>query len=146
MASAECGQIGVDMKEIRINGRKQFGGQIKGEALVSPGPLEGFTNADASKGVVTERDHQLYGIPYKGKILVYTYARGSGGFAVFGAGPNIAGAFVQHKSNALSNTCAQIARIPAVTDMEIDPTTVIETGDTVFVNGDEGYVIVYKED
>lgn len=134
------------MKEIRINGRKQFGGQVTGEALVSHGPLEGFANVNPREGYVTERGHPLYGIPYKGKILVYTYARGSGGFVSYGAGPNIASAFVHHKSNALSNSCANLARIPSVTDMEIDPTTVIETGDKVFVNGDEGYVIVYKED
>ena len=134
------------MKEIRINGRKQFGGQYTGEALVSHGPLEGFTNVNAMDGYVSERGHELYGIPYKGKVLVYTYARGSGGFAVFGAGPNVAGAFVHHKSNALSNAAAMTGRIPSVSDTEIDPTTVIETGDKVFVNGDEGYIVVYKED
>jgi predicted aconitase with swiveling domain len=134
------------MKEIRINGRKEFGGQITGEALVSPGPLEGFTNCSPAGGFVTERNHPLYGIPYKGKILVYTYARGSGGFTAYGQGANIAGAFVHHKSNALSATCASLARVPSVSDTEIDPTTVIETGDTVFVNGDEGYIIVYKKD
>ena len=134
------------MREIRINGRKQFGGQVTAEALVSHGPLEGFTNCNAADGFVSEREHPLYGVPYKGKVLVYTYARGSGGFAIFGAGPNVAAAFVQHKSNALSNSAVQLGRIPSVTDMETDPTTIIETGDKVFVNGDEGYVIVYKED
>ena len=133
------------MKEIRINGRKHFGGQMTGEALVSKWPLEGFANVNSRDGYVTERGHPLYGISYTGKVLVYTYARGSGGFAVFGGGPNGVGAFVQHKSNSLSNACISNTRVPSVTDMEIDPTTVIETGDKVFVNGDEGYVIVYKD-
>ena len=134
------------MKEIRIKGRKEFGGQVTGEALVSPGPLEGFTNCNAAEGFTTERGHPLYRIPYKGKILVYTYARGSGGFVSYGAGPNIPAAFVHYKTNSLTVSTAAVARIPSVSDMEIDPTTVIETGDTVFVNGDEGYVIVYKKD
>ena len=134
------------MREIRINGRKQFGGQVTGEALVSPWPLEGFSNQSPRDGWVTERNHPLYKIPYKGKILVYPFARGSGGFVAFGQGDQLAAAFVQHMSNPLSNSCAHVARIPAVTDMEVDPTTVIETGDTVFVNGDEGYIIVYKKD
>ena len=134
------------MKEIRINGRKQFGGQVTGEALVSPGPLEGFSNCNPREGCVSERNHPIYGIPYKGKILVYTYARGSGGFTSYGVGPNIAAAFVHHKSNALSNIAAHLGRVPSVTDLEVDPTTVIETGDQVFVNGDEGYIIVYKKD
>ena len=133
------------MKEIRINGRKEFGGQFTGEALVSHGPLEGFANVNPREGYVTEREHPLYGIPYKGKVLVYTYARGSGGFVSFGAGPNKPAAYVHHKTNALTVNTASLARIPSVTDTEIDPTTVIETGDKVFVNGDEGYIIVYKD-
>ena len=134
------------MREIRINGRKHFGGQMTGEALVSKGPLEGFSNVNSRDGYVSEREHPLYGIPYEGKVLVYKYARGSGGFAAFGGGPHVAGAFVQYKSNALSNACVLGAQKPAVTDMETDPSAVINTGDKVFVNGDEGYIIVYKED
>jgi len=134
------------VREIRINGRKQFGGQVTAEALVSPGPLEGFANQSPRDGWITEREHPLYKVPYKGKVLVYTYARGSGGFAAFGSGPNLPAAFVHHKSNALSNAAALNGRIPSVTDLETDPTTVIETGDKVFVNGDEGYIIVYKND
>ena len=133
------------MREIKITGRKEFGGQITGEALVSPGPLEGFKNCSSKDGFVTERNHPLFRIPYEGKILVYTYARGSGGFNAFGMGPHKPAAFVHHLSNALSVSCALAARIPSVADMETDPTTVIETGDTIFVNGDEGYVVVYKK-
>ena len=134
------------MKEIRINGRKEFGGQFTGEALVSPIPIEGFSNCDPINGYVTERGHPLYRIPYKGKVLVYPYARGSGGFVSLGVGPNKPAAYVHQLTNSLTVNCASLARIPSVTDLEVDPTTIIETGDTVFVNGDEGYVIVYKKD
>lgn len=133
------------MKEIRINGRKEFGGQITAEALVSPIPLEGFTNCNAKDGYTTERGHPLFKIPFAGKILVFPYARGSGGFRAYGYGDHKPAAFVHHKTNSLTINCAICARIPSVTDLETDPTAVIETGDTVFVNGDEGYIIVYKK-
>lgn len=132
------------MREIRINGRGEYSGQVTGEALVSPKPLEGFLNCNPMEGYVTERNHPLFKVPYKGKVLVYPYARGSGGFTSFGAGPNKPAAFVPFKSNALTVNCALVGGIPSVTDLEVDPTTVIETGDKVFVNGDEGYIIVYK--
>ena len=134
------------MKEIRINGRGEYGGQVTGEALVTQKPIEGFLNCDPRNGWVTERNHPLFKIPYKGKILVYPHARGSGGFTSFGAGPNKPAGFVHHLANPLTVNCALVGAIPSVTDLEIDPTTVIETGDTVFVNGDEGYIIVYKKD
>ena len=134
------------MREIRINGRKEYGGQVTAEALVSPMPIEGFLNQDPREGWITERNHPLFKVRYKGKALVYPFARGSGGFAAFGAGPNKPAAFVHYRGNSLTVNCALVGQIPSVTDLEIDPTTVIETGDKVFVNGDEGYVIVYKED
>ena len=104
------------MKQIRINGRKEFGGIVEAEALVSPKPLEGFTNCDPVHGYTTERKHPIFKVPYEGKVWV----------------------------NPLSVSCALWAHVPSVTDLEIDPTTVIETGDMVYVNGDEGYIIVTK--
>ena len=134
------------MKQIRINGRGEFGGEVEAEALVSPKPLEGFTNCDPVHGYTTERNHPLFKVPYAGKVLVYTSPRGSGGFMSYGRGDNKPAAFVHYEGNPLSVSCAMAGHIPSVTDMEIDPTTVIETGDMVYVNGDEGYVIVTKKE
>lgn len=137
---------GDSMRKIRINGRKEFGGTVEAEALVSPMPLEGFANCDPEHGYTTERNHPLFKVPYEGKVLVYTYARGSGGFMSYGRGPHLPAAFVNYHSNALSVSCAMCAHIPAVTDLETDPTSVIETGDMVYVNGDEGYIVVTKKE
>ena len=133
------------MKKIRINGKPEFPGIVEAEALVSPKPLEGFTNCDPTNGWTTERNHPLFKVPYEGKVLVYTTPRGSGGFMSYGRGKTPA-AFVHYRGNPLSVSCAMCAHIPAVTDLEVDPTTVIETGDMVYVNGDEGYIIVTKKE
>lgn len=133
------------MRQIRINGRKEFGGIVEAEALVSPMPIEGFTNCDPKNGWTTERNHPLFKVPYEGKVLVYTMPRGSGGFMSYGRG-KLPAAYVHYKGNPLTVSCAMCAHIPSVTDCEIDPTTVIETGDMVYVNGDEGYIIVTKKD
>jgi len=135
-------------KKIVLHGRKVIGGIAEGEALVSKMPLMGWGNVDPKMGYVTERNHPLYEVPFKDKVLVFTTPRGSGGFvsfgraADFGVGP---AAFVYREGNNLTVFAAMTANVPAVTDFDRDPTTVIETGDHVVVNGDEGTVTVYKK-
>jgi len=146
------------MKQIRINGIAEFPGEVEGEALVSPMPIEGFTNCNPERGYTTERLHPLFKIPYEGKILVYPRPRGSGGFMSYGRGPHKPAAFVHYEgyANGLCVSCAMCAHIPSVANLdfsEIDleefgidhPYKLIETGDHVYVNGTEGYIIVTKK-
>ena len=134
------------MRKIRINGRSEYGGCVEAEALVSPVPLQGFANVSAARGFTTERNHPLFGVPYKGKVLVYPSARGSGGFMIYGRGPNKPAAFVHTVPSPLTVLCAATAHVPSMTDFETDPMTVIETGDIVLVNADEGYIEITKKD
>lgn len=134
-------------KKIILKGRKVIGGIAEGEALVSKMPLMGWGNVDSKHGYTTERNHPLYEIPFKGKVLVFTEPRGSGGFVGYGRtrlfGTNPA-AFIYRKGNNLTVFAAMAADVPTVTDFDQDPTEVIETGDYVIVNGDEGIVEVIK--
>jgi predicted aconitase with swiveling domain len=132
-------------EKIRIYGRKEFGGVVEAEALVSPKPLEGFANNNPKRGYTTERNHPLFGVSYTGKVLVYPSPRGSGGFMSYGVGPNKPAAFIHTEGCPLSVACAMVAHIPAMTDFERDPMEVIETGDIVFVNADEGYIEITKK-
>ena len=131
-------------EKIRIKGRVEWPGTVEAEALVSPIPIEGFCNADSVNGYSTERYHPLFKIPYEGKILVFPSPRGSGGFMKFGRGV-LPAAFIHTKGNTLSDACIMCARVPAMTDFETDPLSVIETGDMVFVNADEGYIEITKK-
>jgi uncharacterized protein len=134
--------------KIILKGRKVIGGVAEGEALVSKMPLMGWGNVDSKNGYTTERNHPLYEIPFKGKVLVFTEPRGSGGFVGYGRtrlfGTNPA-AFVYRKGNNLTVFAAMAADVPTVTDFDQDPTEVIETGDHVIVNGDQGIVEVIKK-
>ena len=134
------------MEKIRIYGRKEYGGCVEAEALVSPKPLEGFANCSPEKGCTTERNHPLFKVSYAGKVLVYPSPRGSGGFLSYGVGPNKPAAFVHTETCPLSVACAMVAHIPSMTDFESDPVKVIETGDMVLVNADEGYIEITKKD
>ena len=130
--------------KIRIKGRCEYPGCVEAEALVAPKYLQGFTNVNPARGCTTERNHPLFGVPYTGKVLVFYSPRGSGGFLAYGFGAKPA-AFVHTKSSPLTVGCALQAHVPMMTDFEDDPMKYIETGDTVLVNADEGYIEITKK-
>lgn len=139
-----AGRMEITMEKIRIYGRTEYPGKVEAEALVSKKALQGFTNVDPVQGFTTERLHPLFRVPYTGKVLVFPSQRGSGGFLKYGRG-NKPAAFIHTESSALNVLCALEAHVPAMTDFERDPMEVIETGDTVFVNADEGYIEITKK-
>ncbi len=135
-------------EKIILKGRKVIGGIAEGEALVSKMPLMGWGNVNSREGFTTERNHPLFEIPFKGKVLVFTEPRGSGGFMGYGASRftgNQPAAFLYRKGNNLTIFAAMIMQSPTVTDFDKDPTEVIETGDWVKVDGDKGIVEVTKK-
>jgi len=137
-----------ERKKIILKGRKVLGGVAEGEALVSKVPLMGWCNVNVKGGFTVERNHPLFEIPFKGKVLVMSEPRGSGGFAGYGRtrqfGTNPA-AFIYRKGNNLTVFAAMNMKVPTVTDLDQDPTEVIETGDYVKVDGDHGIVEVTKK-
>ena len=132
-------------EKIRLRGRCEYPGKVEGEALVAPKYLQGFTNVNPARGYTTERNHPLFRVPYTGKVLVFYSPRGSGGFLAYGFGAKPA-AFVHTKSSPLTVGCALQAHVPMMTDFEDDPLRYIETGDTVLVNADEGYIEITKKE
>jgi uncharacterized protein len=144
----EVNEMNTTGKRITLKGRKVIGGFAEGEALVSRMPLMGWGNVDSKNGYSVERNHPLYEIPYKGKILVFTEPRGSGGFVSYGRSRSFGthpAAFLYRKGNNLTVFAAMVAQVPTITDFDQDPTEVIETGDHVIVHGDEGIVEVIKK-
>jgi len=135
-------------KEIIIRGRAISPGIAEGEALVSKGPLMGWGNVKQDAGYTVERDHPLYEIPFKNKVLVLPYVRGSGGFMgyghskAFGSNPI---AMLVTQPMSISIMAGMILKQPTMTDFDIDPVSVIDTGDYVYVNADEGYIKIMKQ-
>jgi uncharacterized protein len=135
-------------RKIVLKGKKVIGGVAEGEALVSSRPLMGWGMVNEKMGYTTEKGHPLYEVPIKGKVLVFPFMRGSGGFVMYGrtrkydAHP---AAFIYNKGNSITIIAAMNAKVPTVTDLDQDPLTVIETGDWVRVDGDNGIVEVTKK-
>lgn len=135
------------VKKIIIKGRKVVGGYTEGEAIVSKGPTMGLSNFNPQLGIITERDHPLKGISLKGKVFIFPTPRGSGGWinigrsSTFGTNPI---AMVYFKGNALTVCGALILDRPTVGDCDQDPSKLIDTGDWVTVDADNGIVEVKK--
>ena len=143
----EVTTMAKETKKIILKGRRVIGGVAEGEALVSKKPLMGWGNVNVKGGFTVERNHPLFEVPFKGKVLVFTEPRGSGGFVGYGRTREFGthpAAFIYRKGNNLTVFAAMNMKVPTVTDFDQDPTEIIETGDHVIVNGDEGIVEVIK--
>jgi predicted aconitase with swiveling domain len=139
----------VTPAKIILRGRKVVGGLAEGEALVTRDTISGWGGIDPMTGTVIETHHQLRGVSFKDKVLVFPGAKGSSGWSaafhlarIAGAAPK---AMVFNVMNTKIALGAVVTRAPSVTDFDQDPLNVIETGDWVKVDGDRGIVEVIKK-
>lgn len=133
---------------IVLHGRKVVGGVAEGEALVTHDTISGWGGINEREGTVIERRHELRGVSFKDKILVFPGAKGSSGYSAYfhmtrlnGVNPR---AMIFVKMTTKAALGAVVTRAPAVTDLDQDPLSVIETGDWVKVDADRGIVEVTK--
>jgi predicted aconitase with swiveling domain len=133
---------------IVLRGRKVVGGKAAGEALVTRETISGWGGVNPMQGSIIETRHELRGQSFKDKVLVFRGAKGSSGWSVVFHTARLAGtapkALVFNEMTTKVALGAVVMRAPAVTDLDRDPLEVIETGDWVVVNGDEGTVEVRK--
>jgi predicted aconitase with swiveling domain len=134
---------------ILLHGRKIVGGSAQGEALVTRQTISGWGGIDPKTGTIIELRHELRGKSFKDKILVFPGAKGSSGWSAFfhmarlnGAAPR---GFLFNKMSTKIALGLVVTRAPAVSDFDRDPLTVIETGDWVEIDADEGIVKVTKQ-
>jgi predicted aconitase with swiveling domain len=137
------------MEKIILRGRRVVGGQAEGEALVTRDRISGWGGIDPRTGTVIETRHELKGKSFKGKVLVFPGAKGSSGWSsqfhiarLAGAAPL---AMVFNEMSTKIALGAVVTHAPSVTDFDRDPLEVIETGDWVKVDGDNGTVEVTKK-
>jgi predicted aconitase with swiveling domain len=134
---------------ILLHGRKIVGGSAQGEALVTRQTISGWGGIDPKTGTIIELRHELRGQSFKDKILVFPGAKGSSGWSAFfhmarlnGAAPK---GFLFNKMSTKIALGLVVTHAPAVTDFDRDPLTVIETGDWVEIDADQGIIKVTKQ-
>lgn len=139
------------MTEVAVSqfqGRGIVAGVTEGEALVSHETISGFGGIDPSKGTIIEPRHELFGVCFTDKILVFPGAKGSSGWSGFFQSTRLMGTAPRAMVFAVMTTKAVlgaiVTRIPAVVECVPDPVATIETGDWVRVDGDRGVVTILR--
>lgn len=138
----------MSAKMIVLRGRKVVGGCAEGEALVTKETISGWGGIDPMTGTVIETHHELRGVSFRDRVLVFPGAKGSSGWSnafhmtrLAGAAPK---AMVFNRMNTKIALGAVVTHAPTVTELDQDPLAVVETGDWVRVDGDRGIVEVTK--
>jgi len=133
---------------IVLHGRGVTSGCSEGEALVTRETISGWGGIDPMTGTVIETRHELRGVSFKDKVLVFPGAKGSSGWSAAFHLARLAGcaplAMVFTEMTTKIALGAVVMRAPAVTDLDQDPFALIETGDWVRVDADRGTVEVRK--
>lgn len=131
---------------VEIKGRGIVPGRVEGEALVSHETISGWGGIDPATGTIIERRHELYGVCFTGKVLVFPGAKGSSGWSGFFQATRLLGtaplAMVFTALSTRSALGAVVTRVPTVSDLDEDPVERIRTGDWVVVDADRGLVTV----
>jgi predicted aconitase with swiveling domain len=131
-----------------LHGRRVVGGSAAGEALVTRQALPGWGGVDPTRGVITERHHDLCGQCFAGKVLVFRGAKGSSGWSAMYHTARLAQtaplALVFNELTTKVALGAVVMRIPSVTGLDRDPLELIQSGDWVRVDGDRGTVEVLR--
>ncbi len=131
-----------------LKGRKVVGGVVAGEALVTHQTISGWGGINPMQGTIIETRHELRGVCFKDKILVFPGAKGSSGWSAMFHMTRLSGTapkamlFTEMTSKVALG--AVVMRVPSMTDFDINPLEIIETGDWVTVDADRGVVEVRK--
>lgn len=137
-----------DPGELVLRGRGIVPGVVEAEALVTRDPISGFGGIDVATGTIIEPRHELYGVCFTGKALVFPGAKGSSGWSGFFQSTRLLGtapaAFVFDVITTKAVLGAIVTRIPTVVEATPAPLDVIRTGDLLRVDGDLGIVTVRK--
>jgi predicted aconitase with swiveling domain len=133
---------------IELRGRGIVPGVVDARALVTRDPISGFGGIDVATGTVIEPRHELFGVCFTGRVLVFPGAKGSSGWSGFFQSTRLMGtapaAMVFDVLTTKAVLGAIVTRVPTVVQACPSPLEVIRTGDLVRVDGDSGVVTVLE--
>jgi len=117
-------------------------GTAAGPAIVSLDPIGFLGGVDGDTGIVIEKGHPLEGQSIARKVLVFPTGKGStvGSYILYQLAVNKLAptAIINVESEPIVAVGAIIGNIPMVDQMPIE---MIETGDQVYIDGDEVTVV-----
>ncbi len=146
--STEVSEV-LEQPRVVIRGRKVVGGVAEGEALVTNETISGWGGVNAMTGTIIESRHELKGVSFAGKVLVFPGAKGSSGWSGLFHMTRLKGtapvAMVFNIMTTKAALGAVVMRVPTITECDQDPLEMIRTGDWVRIDGDAGTIEVWSQ-
>ena len=132
------------MGEIIIRGHRVAKGKAEGEALVSNQPISFLGGVNPVTGLVTDRNHELYGVTVTDKILVFPVGKGSslGSYRLYEmvrckTQPK---GIINLRADPVIAVGAIISKIPMIHKTDGNPLELIKTGDHIEMDADKGVI------
>ncbi len=123
-------------------------GVVEARALVTREPISGFGGIDVATGTVIEPRHELFGVCFTGRVLVFPGAKGSSGWSGFFQSTRLMGtapaAMVFDVLTTKAVLGAIVTRVPTVVQALPGPLEAIRTDDLVRVDGDSGVITILE--
>ncbi len=136
-------------EKLIIKAKKVVGGIAKGEALIADTKLSFWGEFDPIKGEVILPGHSFYKQKLKDKIVIMREIKGSSGaeasLRLAKMVGNAPAGMINLTIESLAVLGCIVAKIPLMTDLEVDPFKAISSGDIVTLNADEGWIEVKKK-
>lgn len=138
------------MVSITLKGRGASKGVAEGEALLTHDAISFLSDISITEGIITNPQSKCKGQSVSGKILIFPTGRGSTadpyGFYMLKKAGKAPKGVVNIEANPTTVAGAIISNTPMVYKLDKNPIDIIETGDHVLVDGNEGVVIVTKRE
>jgi predicted aconitase with swiveling domain len=131
-----------------FRGRGISRGIGKGTLLVSPAPISFLSGVDPGTGIIVEKGHPLQGACMAGKVLAFSFGKGStvGSYVLYALSRNghAPAAIINAEAEPIIATGAIMGNIPMIDRIDV-PLSRLVSGVRVQVDGDTGE-IVYEGD
>ena len=133
------------MPEFLLKGRKVVEGRCKGLALVTTRSISFLGSVDPNRGVIVDRNHDLYGESIKDKVLCFPHGSGStvGSYVLYSLKKKRLApkAILNSNADPVIVVGAIISDIPMMDQVDIMK---IKTGDCLYVDAFTGKVKVTR--
>ena len=137
------------MESFTLKGRGASKGVAEGEALLTHDAISFLSDISITEGIITSPQSKCKGQSVSGKILIFPTGRGSTadpyGFYMLKKAGKAPKAVINIDANPTTVAGAIISNTPMVYKLDKNPLDIIETGDHVLVDGNEGTVIITKK-
>ncbi|MFC1815117.1 aconitase X swivel domain-containing protein [Thermodesulfobacteriota bacterium] len=134
------------MGEIILRGHRVAKGRAEGEALVSNQPISFLGGVNPVTGLITDRNHDLYGLNVSDKILVFPVGKGSsvGSYRLceMARCKTQPKGIINLRADPVIAVGAIISNIPMMHKTDGNPLELIKTGDYVELDADMGIIKV----